>query len=271
MRTIIGRVHSERRPPGGRHAKTLLWLRTMGCLITLACSLLTVPCTPDAQPAAKGHRIALLSADSPFAARANVEAFQQGLRALGYVEGQNMTIEYRYAEGKAERLPDLAAELVRLPVDVIVTAGTNAARAAQHATRTIPIVLAAGGDPVGSGLVASLARPGGNLTGLSLMSTELEGKRLELLKEAVPTASRVGVLFNPATQAMSACGGRRRAPPSRCGCSCTPWRYAVAMSWSAPSPPPLARVLARSSCFGIFSLTRTGAGFSSWRPSAGSQ
>ena len=127
------------------------------------------------------------------------EAFRQGLRDLGYIEGQNITIEYRHADNQLERLADLAAELVRLPVDVLVTPGENAARVAQQATHTIPIVLAAGSDPVGLGLVASLARPGGNLTGLSLMGSELEGKRLELLKEAVPTVSRVGVLFNPAS------------------------------------------------------------------------
>ena len=126
------------------------------------------------------------------------EAFQQGLREFGYVEGQNIAIEYHYADGKFDRLPDLVAELVRLPMDVIVTGGENAARVAQDATHTIPIVVVAGVDPIGVGLVASLAQPGGNITGVSLISAELGGKRLELLKEAVPTASRVAVLFNPA-------------------------------------------------------------------------
>ena len=123
---------------------------------------------------------------------------RQGLRDLGYVEGQNLVIERRYAEGSTESLRDLAAELVRLQVDVIVTGGANAARVAQHATRTIPIVFMASSDPVGVGLVTSLARPGGNITRLSSLGPELGGKRLELLKEAVPTASRVVVLFNPA-------------------------------------------------------------------------
>src|SRR6266568_1089189 len=138
MHTTIGRVHSDRRPPGGRREKLLLWLRTVGCLVTLACSLLTAPCTPDAQPAKHVPRIGLLDAGNPLSSRANVEAFQRGLRDLGYVEGQNMAIEYRYAEGKAERLPELATELARLPVEVIVAGGSSAIRAAQQATRTIP-------------------------------------------------------------------------------------------------------------------------------------
>jgi putative ABC transport system substrate-binding protein len=120
------------------------------------------------------------------------------LRALGYVEGQNLTIAYRYAEGKVERLPELAAELVRLPVDVLVVGGAPAIRAAQHATRTIPIVMAGTADPVAAGFVASLAQPGGNITGLSDLSVELPGKRLEILKEAVPQSARIAVLADPA-------------------------------------------------------------------------
>jgi putative ABC transport system substrate-binding protein len=127
-----------------------------------------------------------------------LEAFRQGLRDLGYVEGQNLVIESRYAEGREERLPDLAAELVRLKVDVIV-AGGPAIRAAQHATSTIPIVMAVTGDPVQSGYVASLARPGGNITGVSVLGAELTGKRLEILKETVPQSTRIAVLANPAT------------------------------------------------------------------------
>ncbi|MBI2177600.1 MAG: ABC transporter substrate-binding protein, partial [Candidatus Tectomicrobia bacterium] len=126
------------------------------------------------------------------------KTFLQGLRDLGYVEGRNITIEYRWAEGKLERLPDLAAELVRLKVDVIVTATNSAIRAARQATRTIPIVMAISGDPVGSKLIASLARPGGNITGMSLPAIDLSGKRLELFKETVPRLSRVGVLWNSA-------------------------------------------------------------------------
>ena len=129
--------------------------------------------------------------------RAAEEAFRQGLRALGYVEGQNLVLEYRYAEGSAERLPDLAAELVQRKVDVIVAGGTAAIHAAQQATRTIPIVMTASFDPVQEGFVASLARPGGNITGLSFLSAELPGKRLELLKETVPQSTRIAVLWNP--------------------------------------------------------------------------
>ena len=198
MRPTLGRVHCDRRSLGGRRAKPLLGLRTVGCLVTLACSLLTAPCTPNAQPAEHVHRIGLLSSKSPLAAHAQVEACQQGLRALGYVEGQNLAIAYRYAEGKVERLPELAAELVHLPVDVIVVGGAPGIRAAQHATRTIPIVMAGTADPVAAGFVASLARPGGNITGLSDLSVELPGKRLEILKEAVPQSARIAVLADPA-------------------------------------------------------------------------
>jgi putative ABC transport system substrate-binding protein len=128
-----------------------------------------------------------------------VEAFRQGLRDLGYVEGQNLVIEVRWAEGSEERLRDLAAELVRLQVEVIVAQGAAAIRAAQHATRTIPIVMAATSDPVGQGFVASLAHPGGNITGLSFLGAELPGKRLEILKETVPQSARIAVLVNPAS------------------------------------------------------------------------
>jgi putative ABC transport system substrate-binding protein len=122
------------------------------------------------------------------------DLFRKGLRDLGYVDGKSIAIEYRYAEGKTERLPELAAELVRLKVDCIVTSGGQPIEAAQRATKTIPIVMAVSGDPVAQGFVASLARPGGNITGLSILSPELSGKRLELLKEVVPGLSRVAVL-----------------------------------------------------------------------------
>jgi putative tryptophan/tyrosine transport system substrate-binding protein len=165
--------------------------------LLLALSLLAAPYTLEAQPAQKVHRIGLLSAGSPLSE--NVEAFQQGLRALGYAEGQNIVIEYRYAEGQTERLPALAAELVRLEVDVIVAAGAPTIRAAQHATRTIPIVMAGTADAVAQGFIASLARPGGNITGLSGLGLELHGKRLALLKETVPQSARIAVLLNPAS------------------------------------------------------------------------
>jgi putative tryptophan/tyrosine transport system substrate-binding protein len=163
---------------------------------TLAGGLLTAPLAAEAQPAAKIGRIGYLSTN--LAANPHLqEAFLQGLRDLGYVEGRNVVIEYRDAEGKPERLPALAAELVALKVDVIVAPGNSLTRAAKQATRTLPIVFAAVSDPVASGLVTSLARPGGNVTGTSILSPELVGKRLELLKQAVPGVSRVAVLWLP--------------------------------------------------------------------------
>ena len=150
----------------------------------------------EAQQPARIHRIGMLSPSSESFFSARDEAFRQRLRQLGYVEGKNIVIEYRYAEGKGERLPDLAAELVRLKVDVIVTVGL-AILAAKKASATIPIVFAAAGDPVGTGLVSSLAQPGGNITGLSLMAPDLDGKRLELLKEAFPKVARVAFLWQP--------------------------------------------------------------------------
>src|SRR5229473_6962912 len=159
-------------------------------------AVLLVAPLAEAQQAAKVPRIGYLSPN--LAANPHVhEAFRQGLRDLGYVESRNVVIEYRSAEGKFERLPALAAELVALKVDVIVAPNTVAALAAEQATKTIPIVFATAGDPVGSGLVTSLARPGGNVTGLSILAPELVGKGLELLKQAVPGVSRVAVLWQP--------------------------------------------------------------------------
>jgi putative ABC transport system substrate-binding protein len=126
-----------------------------------------------------------------------MQAFQQGLRDLGYVEGQNLVMEYRYGEGKAERLREVAAELAQLPVDVLVAGGASGTRGAQRATRTIPIVMTGNYDPVGEGFVASLARPGGNITGLSNLRAELISKQLEFLKETVPQSTRIAVLANP--------------------------------------------------------------------------
>ena len=161
----------------------------------------------------KVPRIGFLAAASPSAIAARIEAFRQGLRELGYVEGKNIVIECRYAEGKLDRAPALAAELVRLKVDIIVTAGPAATRAAKEATATIPIVMAQDPDPVGNGFVASLARPGGNITGLSTLAPEISGKRLELLKEIIPKLSRVAVLgtsTNPGNANVKRDGTRRR-------------------------------------------------------------
>src|SRR5947208_9776425 len=148
-----------------------------------------------AQQAKKVPRIGVLSAPSPSFFSTRLSAFLEGLRDLGYVEGKNITIEYRYAEGKLDRLPHLAAELVHLKVDVILTAGEFATLAAKNATRTIPIVFAVSEDAVGSGLVSSLARPGGNATGLTVLAADLGGKRLELLKESFPKVARVAFLW----------------------------------------------------------------------------
>ena len=149
------------------------------------------------QQTAKVHRIGLLGSASASGYASRVEALRAGLRDLGYVEGKNIVIEYRWAEGKYERLPELAAELVRLKIDVLVSQGTPATLAAKRATTTIPIVMPAVGDAVATGIVASLARPGGNITGSTFFGPELNAKRLELLKEAFPRITHVAVLLNP--------------------------------------------------------------------------
>jgi putative tryptophan/tyrosine transport system substrate-binding protein len=148
----------------------------------------------EAQQSTKIPRIGFLAGTKPAAVAARVAAFQQGLREIGYVEGKNIVVEYRYAEGNADRERELAAELVRLKVDVIVTAGPTGVRAAKEATVMIPIVMAQDGDPVALGFAFSLSRPGGNVTGLSTLAPELSGKRLELLKEINPKISRVALL-----------------------------------------------------------------------------
>ena len=171
-------------------------------LATLAGGLLAAPLAAGAQQVGKVYRIGYLSAGSDTANPRVREAFRQGLRELGWVEGQNIIIEYRWAEGRFDRLPGLAAELVRLKVDVLVAAPTPAALAAKNATGTIPIVGMSLTDPIGLGLVASLARPGGNVTGVSYsVGAEIFGKDLELLKEVVPRVRRVAVLSNPASPA----------------------------------------------------------------------
>jgi putative tryptophan/tyrosine transport system substrate-binding protein len=164
--------------------KTFLWLLTIVLLGTVSA---------EAQQPVKIPRIGYLSATRP---QPRDEAFRQGLRELGYVEGQNIAIEWRFAEGKLDQVPRNARELVRLKVDIIVTTGPADTRAAKEATSEIPIVMAQDSDPVGSGFVASLARPGGNITGLSNLASEISGKRLELLKETVPKLSHVAVLQN---------------------------------------------------------------------------
>jgi putative ABC transport system substrate-binding protein len=173
-------------------------LQIIGLIVMLAFGILAAPLAAEVPSAGKVYRVGRLQPASPIEPNPLLEAFRQSLRALGYVEGQNLVLEVRSAEGSPERLHELAAELVRLPVDVIVAAGSQAIRAAQHATRTIPIVMAAPPDAVAEGFVASLARPGGNITGLSWLGAMLPGKRLELLKETVPQSARIAVLVNPA-------------------------------------------------------------------------
>ena len=162
-------------------------------VVALALLILTVPLVAEAQRAGNPPRVGVLGAN---ASGPGFEAFRAGLRDLGWIEGQNVLIEYRWAEGDFERLPKLAAELVGLKVEIIVTASTPAIRAVQHATKTIPIVMASSADAVSTGLVVSLARPGGNTTGMTVLIPELSAKRLDVLKEAIPKVSRVGVLWN---------------------------------------------------------------------------
>ena len=155
------------------------------------------PFPAHAQQTGKIFRIGFLDPSTASGSAVLLEAFRQELSKLGWIEGKNITIEYRFAESKSERVPELAADLVRLKVDLIVVSGTASALAAKKATTTIPIVMTSGADPVGAGLVASLARPGGNVTGFSNLAVELNTKRLEILKDAVPKLTRVGLLRPP--------------------------------------------------------------------------
>jgi len=161
--------------------------------LALSAVLFALSVSAQAQQAGKIPRIGYLTGATPDGISTRIEAFRQDLRELGYLEGKNIVIEYRYGHLKSDRFVALAAELVRLKVDIIITAGPPATRAAKEATSTIPIVMAADSDPVASGFVASLARPGGNITGLSTLAPEISGKQLELLKEVVPRLSRVAV------------------------------------------------------------------------------
>jgi putative ABC transport system substrate-binding protein len=189
-------------------------MRLIGLAIILAFSVNLAPIAAEAQQAPRVARVGLLSSFSRAETAAWHHAFGQGLRDFGWIEGTNVTIEYRFAEGRIERLSDLAADLVRLKVDVIVTSVTPDALAAKKATQAIPIVMAAAGDVLVTGLVESLARPGGNITGLSQMNPELVGKRLELPKEIVPSLTRVAVLWNPADM-ISALTWRQIQLPAR--------------------------------------------------------
>ena len=186
-RLITGRSMTVVRSPWSVVSKAILCLALCAMLFALSYSA-------SAQQPKKVPRIGFIVGASASSVAARTDAFRQGLRALGYVEGKNIVIEYRYAEGKTDRLPALAAELVGLKVNVIVTAGPVSTRPAKQATVTIPIVMASDDDPIGSGFAASLARPGGNITGLSTLSPEMSGKQLELLREIVPKLARVAFL-----------------------------------------------------------------------------
>jgi len=177
----------------------VFWRFQQFCLLILILTVALAPLAAEAQQAGKVPRVGMLMPVSPVAASYNIETFRRGLAERGYSEGQNIALESRFADGRVEPLADLAAELVRLNVDVIVTWGTPAAHAAKRATQTIPIVMAAVAEPVATGLVASLARPGGNVTGVSFPA-EMSAKNVELLKEIVPKVSRVALLWNPDNQ-----------------------------------------------------------------------
>ena len=182
-----------------------MWSRAIGCIVTLTLSLLAALLAADAQPSGKIPQIGWLAMGSPAGdlQLSSYDAFRQGLRDLGYVEGRSIAIEPRWAEGQPDQLSTLAAELVQLPVDVIVTFLGAAPHAAKRTTTTVPIVTVYAADPVGTGLVTSLAQPGGNITGMSGLATDLSGKRLELLKEAVPSLARVAVLWNARSAGMT--------------------------------------------------------------------
>jgi putative tryptophan/tyrosine transport system substrate-binding protein len=171
-------------------------------LLTSLAGARAAPLAAQAQQPEKVYRIGMLERTSPAINAANLDGFRQGLRELGYVEGKTFIIEYRSADGRDERFPDLATELVRLKVDLILTRGTPATLAAKNATGTIPVIIAGIGDPVGQGIVASLARPGGNVTGLSQLVTELYPKRVELLRELLPRVARIAALFNMSNPAV---------------------------------------------------------------------
>src|SRR6266581_3589195 len=185
-----------------KNSKNLMKKKITG--LALSALLFAFCLSAEAQQAAKIPRVGILfigGRDQP-----HVEAFKQGLRECGYTEGKNILLDYRYAEGNVDRLPSLAAELVQLKVDVIVTTSGNSARAATRATRTIPIVLTTGADPVKSGLAESLAKPGGNVTGLSVIEEDLSGKRVEILKETFPKMTRMAYLWNPLAVSYSEAG-----------------------------------------------------------------
>src|SRR2546423_4037549 len=217
-RKVVCRAELPREPSAiGVPTRWILHL----ALLALALALLAAPPVAGAQQPAKVPRIGMLLSGAPAPGEPSplVEAFLGRLRDLGYVEGQNIIIEYRWAEGQQRRFSELAADLVRLNVAVIVTQGGIAVRAAKTATRTIPIVMAFAGDPVGIGAVASLARPGANVTGLSLLDEDLDGKRIELLKQAIPGLTRAAILWSATDPGMTLAADRVKAAAQALGLS----------------------------------------------------
>ena len=211
-------------------------MKVTRCAVTvMVLALLATPLAAGAPLAGKVWRIGVLGGVAATPESPRGASFRQGLRALGYIEGQHIAIEWRSSGGRAERFPDLAAELVRLKVDVIVATDNPAIAAAQKATSTIPIVMVVAMDPVRTGFVGSLARPGGNTTGLTVQATDIQGKALQLLKDAVPTVSRVAVLWVPPSPGATCRRPKRRRPPVRWGWRCTCWRCAAPPSWRASS------------------------------------
>ena len=207
--------------------------------ILLAVVLLAVAVSAKAQQqTGTVPRISFLSTAALSSVSPRLDAFHQGLRELGYIEGKNIVIEYRSAEGNINRLPELATELVRLKVDCIVTAGDNPTRAAKQATSTIPIIMTSVGDPVGLGFVASLAHPGGNITGLSTITADLAGKRMELLKETIPKLSRVAIFLDPRSLATEVKETEAAARLLKVQL----WRCEVLMNWKTHSDPALRAV-----------------------------
>jgi ABC transporter substrate binding protein len=236
-------------------------IRTIAGVFLIA-SVVTADCrAADAQQTGKIPRIGVLVSARPSSASQRIQAFQQGLRELGYVEGKNIFIEYRYAEGKVETVPELTDELVRLKVDIIVTDTSNATEAAKNATKTIPVVFTLANDPVGDGQVASLARPGGNLTGFSLLAPELNAKRLELLKEVAPKATRISPDW--VQQPESNVSRKPRPTPKDWGCDCNSLgRKALTIS-RAHSTPQNGQALKLSWCTQVLLRLLTAPGLSS--------
>jgi ABC-type uncharacterized transport system substrate-binding protein len=206
--------------------------------LVFALSLFLAPIPAESQPAGKVYRIGVLETRSAALNAANLDAFRQGLRELGYRDGQNVDIAYRSSDGRNERFPALASELVSLKVDLILTRGTPAALAARNATQTIPVVMASSGDPVGAGLVASLGRRGGNVTGLSNYNVEIYVKRVELLKELLPKLTRIAGLFNMGNPVLPIRGPWRIERRGLSVCSLSFSTSDAPRSWPTPSTTP---------------------------------